>query len=649
MSQPSPPGADRPYRSALVIGVGGVVLSAPLLTGVTMDAQSRTLIAQTLGYFGAALLVAAQAFVAAGLLARARAERSGRTRLADSVPIGPLSAFPSPRDWALAHMRRARAQFEEMDWRGNWLPVLVPLGLSVLSVLAITVLWPVANRTMPSAVAYQILAGSLVVVAFPLLVLERHYAGLRTPVLPEAPQLAELLRVPLVCALALAVAAVFRSLGYAWPRYLEHAVAVLIGLVAIEIILRCAARFFLPTAPLAVRTSPAHSTIAGLIRFERPSWQGINIAVRRQFGIDLSRSWAIAFTQRAVAPVLLGLIVFGWLITGVTALGTNERAVYEAFGDPVCVFGPGLHVHLPWPFGILRPVEFGVVHEIPIVFAADDQMAGAEEEAMREAETAEHVGAEDIAPATADRLWDTSHPSEASYLVAANSNGRQNFQIVNIDLRIVYRVGLSDEAARDAVYQTSDTQALIRAASGRMLVRHFARYTLLDVLGQNRDAFVGAFKTELQARLNALSSGIDVIAVVVEAIHPPPEAANAYHGVQAAEISSKAQIDISRADAIRKMKSAQETATTTLDDATAGAAERVDLAQGDSTLFGGDRDAYAQGGQAFLFERWLDKLGKSLSQAPLVIVDHRLGGENAPTIDLRKIGPGTAITTEADE
>ena len=642
--------SGRQGRFELIAGLVCLALCVPLISGATVDAQSRTVIAQTLGIFGVALLLLASGLLPAGMLARQRSAAPGSRAGAGAPAVGPLNAYPSPRDWIVAHARRLRRLLEQVDWRGDWLPVLVPLGLCALAELALATLWTPANSTVPSATSFQVLGGVLIAAAFPLLVLERRYATVSARQPGEAPRIAQLVRVPLLTALALGVASIFRSLGFEWPSLIDRAVVVLLALVAAEIVLRCAATFFLPRAPIAVRDSPARSSIASLIRWERPSLSAINFAVRRQLGIDLSRSWALAFLQRAAIPVLGGMIVASWLLTGVTALGIDQRAVYEEFGVPVGVFGPGIHIHLPWPFGILRNVELGVVHEIPIIFAADEQTAGLEEESLRAADLTDKTGAEDMPPASADRLWDSSHPSEASYLVASNSNGRQNFQIVNIDLRIVYRIGLSDDAARAAVYQTADPEALIRAASGRMLVRHFARYTLFDVLGQNRDAFVRDFKTQLQSRLDALSSGIDVIAVIVEAIHPPPEAASAYQGVQAAQINSIAQIAVSRADAVRKLKSAQQTATATQDDALAVSEERVDQAQADSTLFGGDRQAYSAGGQAFLFERWLDRLNKALSRAPLVVIDHRLGGQNAPTVDLRKLGaPATLPSAETDE
>ena len=299
------------------------------------------------------------------------------------------------------------------------------------------------------------------------------------------------------------------------------------------------------------------------------------------------------------------------------------------------MFHSGLHVYLPWPFGRLRPLEYGAVREIPIVFPAED---GTPPEA--EPTTASRGDPiEGVPPISADRLWDASHPSEASYLVASNHNGRENFEIVNIDLRIIYRIGLSDQAAFNATYNIDSPDTLIRAAAGRMLARYFARYTIPDVLGQNRALFIRDFQRELQTRLDTLSSSIDILGVVVEAIHPPADAAQAYQNVQAAAIRSVSQISNARADATRFLRQSESQAIGMRDSATAEAAETVNQARVDTALFAGDVQAFHQDGAAFLFERRLGAIQASLQPPmPLTIVDHRVAPDQLPTLDLR--GPG---------
>ena len=221
-----------------------------------------------------------------------------------------------------------------------------------------------------------------------------------------------------------------------------------------------------------------------------------------------------------------------------------------------------------------------------------------------------------------DRLWTDDHPFEGSYIIASSEHGNQSFQLVNIDMAVIYRVGLTEQAARDAAYRVSNIDELIQAISGQLLVRYFSHNTLLDLLGRSRESFTHEFQSALQGQLDHFGTGVEAIGVSVEAIHPPPGAASSYHGVQAAEIRANTQISVRRGDATRSLMVAQQSATEDRNAAVASEAERVDQAQADSVLFTGDRQAYAQDGYPFLLERWLTNVTAALGQSRVVPVSY---------------------------
>jgi hypothetical protein len=82
---------------------------------------------------------------------------------------------------------------------------------------------------------------------------------------------------------------------------------------------------------------------------------------------------------------------------------------------------------------------------------------------------------------------------------------------------------------------------------------------------------------------------------------------------------------------------AQQTVIEDRDAAVAAAAERVGQAQGQSVVFVGDRQAYAQDGYPFLLERWLTTLSRGLGQSQVVLIDHRLNAQSMPALDLRNL------------
>ncbi len=619
----------------LVLG-GGLLAAARFGHGLARGALPLEL--------GAVLLVAAAGFLAAWLTARAR--RRGRlaprtaSPSARRKPLHPL--LQTLRDAAL----RAWLFLANIDWVGDWLAVGLTCVLGVVALLALRLAW-ISTAPPPGPLFDELTVGhpgrGIVPAAGAGAPLCRPAAdGIRRGAAagPHLPGDAAGLSGPGAGGRA-ALAGLFLL------RPVEHAVIVVTALIAAEIVLRSLIFIFVPLPPLSVRRSHADSAIAGLIRAQLPSFSALSASMRRQFGIDLARSWALGFIRRATVPLLLGMALFSWLLTGVTALGLNERAVYEAFGQPQGVLHSGIHLHWPWPFGILRPVEYGRVQEIPVEYVKDD--AAATDAVPGANDTVSDI--EGRPPASADRLWDNSHPQEVDYIVAAQSEGRASFEAVDIDLSVVYRIGLSDQAAQQAAYNIAVPEALIRSTASQMLARYFARATIGEILGRNRETFIRQFQARLQARMTALNSGVDIMAIVVEGIHPPPKAAAAYQGVQAAAIASAVRVNTAGAESAREMKMAGLVATSTTNDAEAAAEERIDAARRDFTLFDGDRQAYQAGGEAFLFERRLDRLHRGLLDKPLIIVDHRIQRAQGPTVNLvsPRAGAGGSNLTPSDD
>jgi regulator of protease activity HflC (stomatin/prohibitin superfamily) len=509
---------------------------------------------------------------------------------------------------------------------GAWMQHMLNAILALLAGAGCVLAWRAAP--VPVSGGVRLISGFVLVLgAFPVLVLERTFVGM------AAEDLVFLLRVTLVALLGIGIAELLHAAGFAWPAWIEQAVGALVLLVAVELLLRSLATAFLPPQPIENPQPIARSALARAIRPARPTLLGLNAALEQQVGIDLQRSWAIRFAARAAVPVAFGIAMLGWGVTGLTSLRLDQRAVYERLGVPVAVLGPGLHLHLPWPFGILRPVEFGVLHDVSVSF-----------EPALASTNMPVIGAEAVPPPGEDRLWDSRHPAETTYLIASEQAGQQGFQVVDLDLRLIWRLGRSDEAALEAVANDADPDRLVRSVAAQVLVQNFAHRSLTDLLTGDRETLAAILRGEVQQKLDTLTIGIDLVAVVIEAIHPPPAATSAYHAVQAAGIRAEIAVADQTGQAADSRSLAQQTVTYEVDTAQGQAATTLGQARGDAALFAGDRQAFQQGGQAFLRERWFNDLMRAFGDTELLIVDHRLAHGSAPTIDLRPpMAPGQTL------
>ncbi|WP_339453091.1 protease modulator HflK [Pseudomonas sp. EA_5y_Pfl2_R50] len=563
----------------------------------------------------AALLVLVAGLQSAGWVARWRA------RVIDPLTPIEIAEHAAPDGWYERLLDRlSQRSVHVLGQIGA--PALWLAGWAMLVVLSIDQVW---NLTLPPAMvglSATVGAALALLLAFGLLVLERQLAQEKPAQWPEAGALAQLTRVTLISLVVGALCLLFASDSTVWPVRVAVLMGILPGWVAIELLLRAVLSVFSPRREQLEPTLLARSVVADMLCWPPQPWRVLQHELHNRFGIDLRQIWAFSYMRRAFLPVLAFVVAVGWLLTGIHEIPLQGRGIYERFGKPVQVFGPGLHAGLPWPLGRVLNVENGVVHELATSVGENSAPVQADP-------------AEGPAPMTANRLWDASHVNDKSQVIASSRGDQQGFQIVNMDVRFVYRIGLSDQAALAATYNSADVPTLIRSTASRILVHDFASRTLDGLLGADRVGLGEEIGRAVQDDLQKLDSGVEILATVVEAIHPPAGAANAYHSVQAAQIGAQALISRERGAAAEVSNQAQLQASLAKDQASANASETRAAAQAADLKFSAEQKAYASAGQAFVLEQYLSQLSLGLSKARLLVLDHRLGGSNAPTIDLR--------------
>jgi len=542
---------------------------------------------------------------------------------------------PGLRVWRLAWWRTLGAAIAAASRAIHWQPWAV-LACAALSVTVASLAWrPPVQFALTAALrppgAALVAAVAAAALAFGTLVAERFFAMHAERGRAWA-SLANVLRAALLSALVAALCATlvaYADLSVVWP---VRALAVFSAAIALEFALRAVFSWFAPRHTRSGDASVPDSLLASLLRWRPSPLARFSAQLRHRYGIDLRQNWVLHSVVRLLPAAIATIGVCAWLLTGVVMLGPEQRAVYERFGAPVAVWQPGLHVALPWPFGKARAIDNGAVHQL-VVSGSDDDSSVASPLVPADAQTPEPL----------NRLWDVVHPGETSQVIAGASGERQNFQIVSADVRLDYRIGLSDAAARASLYRADDVPATVRAFANREVVRYLASHTLDSLLETRQTVMADSIKRAVQAQLDQLASGIDVVAVVIESVHPPAGASGAWHSVQAAQIRAEASVAQARGQAAAALGDAQQQAQTTVAQADAHAADITSAARVQQTSFSADMIAAQAGGPAFVLEYYLHNLQKGLQNAHVTVIDDRLVEGNRATIDLRSFGGDDAV------
>ena len=572
-----------------------------------------------------------------------------------ALPLATLLAAAGP---LLASLLVARARASSTEPAGEVArrtALLVVLPFALLgAVVALRVARSAPDPVVAAALPFGIGIAALVL-AFPILVGERMLRAADPTLLPEAPLLRRLALAAVLTIFANGLVVIAGASGVALAPVARRALAILVLLIGAELALRALARCFLPPGPPAAARAVADSLAARLLavlgRLETDEGGSPATLLRDQLGIDISRSWALGFLRAAALPLGLVLLLCAWGSSGLAVVPIDGRAVYLRFGAPVAVLRPGLHAILPWPLGVTRPLDWGVVHELALgeIAPADQTRAPA---------------AEDASPTEADRLWDQPHPGELTLLVASTAargvdagaqapagtqaGPRQLFQSVSADVRVLYRIGLDDRSAILATTGVLDPARLLRADADRVVGGVFAGRTLPQVLGADRERLGEDLRDRLQRLLDSQQVGLEAVALIIEAIHPPAGAAEAYHAVRAAEISADASIYAERGRAATVMAQTRQYAFAQKAAADARAAETTGEASSLLTRFSADADAHRRDGPSFLLERRLADLGAALARTPMTIIDARIDAPGATTLDLRPMPSATPTTGDGE-
>ncbi|MEM1313431.1 MAG: SPFH domain-containing protein [Pseudomonadota bacterium] len=400
--------------------------------------------------------------------------------------------------------------------------------------------------------------------------------------------------------------------------------------VAVEWIARAAATPFLPERSADGLNG---SFVVDLLM----SGGGAGGGFQEQFGVDFSQSWAVRFVRRISAWVLMGLVVATWLLTGVTTLRIDERGVYQRLGTASSeLLEPGLHLHRPWPLGSVRRVDFGIVREVRL--NASGPPPALEPAAIE-------------APSTRanDRIWSQDHGEELFLMIAnqprlnSGARGRQGaqrpYELYHADVVITYRAGLAPEASLAAAYNVADADGLVSRIGRRELVDLFNNRTAEDLLFADFSAFSRSSHDAIQRRLDALGTGIDVVDVIFEAVHPPIATAATFHRVHAAEKEAAALVDIARAEAERLRATALIAAAEANDRAKAEAFASAAQARAERLAFAAERRAFLQGRDVFEFERALQTFQGAFADKNLIIVDPRIVADQGFVLDLSEQAP----------
>ncbi|MEE8310960.1 MAG: SO_0444 family Cu/Zn efflux transporter [Candidatus Binatia bacterium] len=276
----------------------------------------------------------------------------------------------------------------------------------------------------------------------------------------------------------------------------------------------------------------------------------------------------------------------------------GERGIVQRFGRVVDGNrGPGLHFHLPAPFGRGTSVATARLREVT-------------------------VGYRVLSDGIRDSL------SEQSFYLTADEN------IIDVRSVVVYRV---DDPVRFAL-GIEQADELIRSLARRELVATTSRRPIDTLYTTDRAPTERQYRAALAARIAERDIGCELVDARLLDVHAPSDVHDAFRDVASALEDREREIDVARGYAAEAAAEARGAAAAAVSGARAAATRSVLLAGGEAAAFDGIATEHARNPVVTETRLYLEALEASIAESKKYV---HSSGPSGGDIDLW-LGDGTA-------
>jgi Cu+-exporting ATPase len=304
-----------------------------------------------------------------------------------------------------------------------------------------------------------------------------------------------------------------------------------------------------------------------LLAFERaggPAWTGwrdrlgrANRFLEKWFDFEAGLHWLLHH-WRPVFAVLLLLAAAGYALSGLTAVGPDERAVVRRFGRALPEdLRPGLHWTWPWPVDSVTRLQPDRVVTVEVGFRST-QSAGDKPQV---------------------RSWSSVHGDDGLRRVpeeAVMITGDGNL----VEMQATVRYTVSDP--RVYLFEVNDPPAVVRDVAESVLRELVAGRTFADLLTRDREAFHTEALDRLRNRCAAYGPhglGVNLEGISLADLHPPQEVVEAYHQVTMAMEKRDERINQATAEALSHEREQEAKSLQTVRKAESDALDKVRRAE----------------------------------------------------------------------
>jgi Cu+-exporting ATPase len=300
--------------------------------------------------------------------------------------------------------------------------------------------------------------------------------------------------------------------------------------------------------------------------------------------------------RRSVAALVLL-----YLLSGVTIIGPDEAAVVKRFGRRAATLAPGLHYQAPWPIDEIVRLKPNQVQVAEIGFRTLPTPSSPEAS---------------VEPAAYE--WNLQHRSgryekkaEESLMLAGDEN------LIEVNAVAQYAVASPDKY----LFATTDPATLVRVASESALRFLIGQSSLDSVLTTGRKEIEKRTAALAQSKLDAYQSGLRIVSVQLQDVHPSVEVVDAFRSVSSAFEEKNKLINEAEAYRNEQVALSRGQALARLAEAAGYTADRSNRAAGDAERFKQAVEAFRLSPNVTETRLYLETIEQVLAGKKKLIID----------------------------
>jgi modulator of FtsH protease HflK len=352
-------------------------------------------------------------------------------------------------------------------------------------------------------------------------------------------------------------------------RWLQVIFPLVMIVLGVEVFINFLLDLYRPRKAGEVRPLASDSRLMSFLAAPDRIAESASEAINYQFGYNVTSTWLYQLLSRSVANLLiLGLFV-GWLLSTAAVVKPHQRALVLRFGEVSREIDPGLHFKLPWPIERLS---------IPSYTERDAKGRlvdkGMTTTGVRTLQLGKPLPAKEK---TDPILWTNEHGTGETFFVvrpsplqiadpaatdkiadkAADSAWLSDLALIAAEIPMQYAV--SDVRAFESLGDPDQRENVLKTTAQRAVMRTLRGYSVDQILGPKRTELAPRLRAAVIDAFAALNpdaagkprgSGVEVLSISVQGVHPSKAVAPSFEKVVQAEQGSEGLAQAANAAAL---------------------------------------------------------------------------------------------------